>query len=1283
MLGDLLLAFYHFFTKKKPLFLVFFLSLVSVLALGIVQLKVTESIFSTLPKGESFNYFNKLIENKKITNQIVFSLDVDPDSDIEDVRELTETFRDTIKAVSQGAVTDIITERSTVQQDLYDYSYQHFPELIDSSYYRAIDDRISADSISSAIANSYKALLGPGGAFVKQFILNDPIYITTPYFKELNAANNSSGVVIEDGLVFTKDKKQVLITAVTNFDSGNSKQNTALYTALESFKQDWIKTYPKNQFSYFGTFAIAAQNAIQIKHDSSLTMVISVVLILIVLLVYYRKLLIPVYIILPAAFGALFSLGLIGYFKQEISGISLATGSVLFGIILDYSIHFFTHLRHTKSIEATIKDISAPLLTGSLTTIMAFTSLLFANSIVLQDFGLFAALSLSGAAFFTVLLLPIILNLLSFDYEKIPGELRLIRIPSLPQKYHIPALLIIVAITGVLFVSSGKIEFDSNLENLSVHNNDLKQKEQELTGMDPKTEKKIYVFAIDSSKAIAEENNYRVYQKLRQLKSEDQISSFVSTGSFLIPEQLKKERQDLWRTYWDSTNRKEKAFTLIDQSALQLGFNASAFTDFKDWISGISIPDQSGDSLLNTMGVASLVENDSSKTTIISTVVIKQENLDKVKAELRAIDGIELFDRSEVAGALLKLVKEDFNYILLVSASIVFITLLLIYGRIELTLLSFLPMAISWIWILGIAALLGIQFNFVNVVIATFIFGLGDDFSIFMTDGLLEKYKYNKDSLDSYKSAISLSAITTLIGTGVLFFAAHPAIHSISLISVLGISCIVVISFLFQPIFFSLFVQSRVDEKKAPLTLFHFLLTCLSGLFYITGYIFIYIILLLIIVYPISKKNKRLIINKIMATYGRLVIYSGPHVRKRITGLENLDINKPAIFICNHSSSLDNLMTIMIHPKLLLLVKSWVYNSPLFGLLIRHAGYIHSEEDNEKNLEEIQELINQGFSLLIFPEGTRSLDGKLKRFHKGAFFWAQELGLDIQPMILHGPADVFPKNDYFIKPGFLNIHVLPRIANSDSSWGTEFRERAKSISSYYKEEFRRFKSKKEDTAYLKNKLFQNYVYKGPILEWYFKVKWRMEEANYRYYDELIGDRKRILDIGCGYGFLSFYLHYRDENRIITGIDYDEEKASLAQNSFGKNENLNFISANIIDVAIEKQDVIFLNDILHYLSMENQLLVLNRCADALTPGGMMLIRDGITDLKERHLATQKTEKWSTRLLGFNKKDEELHFFSSDFVREFAQAHDLIYSMQEQSTKTSNVLFILKKNDSPNH
>ena len=77
--------------------------------------------------------------------------------------------------------------------------------------------------------------------------------------------------------------------------------------------------------------------------------------------------------------------------------------------------------------------------------------------------------------------------------------------------------------------------------------------------------------------------------------------------------------------------------------------------------------------------------------------------------------------------------SDNFNYFGWACGIIVFIFLWFSFGNIELAIMSFLPMAVSWIWILGIMGLTGIQFNIVNIILATFIFGQGDDYTIFMT----------------------------------------------------------------------------------------------------------------------------------------------------------------------------------------------------------------------------------------------------------------------------------------------------------------------------------------------------------------------------------------------------------------------------------------------------------------------------------------------------------------------------------------------------------------------
>ena len=652
MIGDLLVRLNRFLSSHKTAFFLGLIFLTGFLLIGISRLKITESIFATLPKGKSFEEFNRLVESKNIINQIVFAIDIPAETSTDDARALAEAFSDSLRRYTNGYIRNIQVERPDVQEDVYAYAFTHFPQLIDTSYYAHIRSRLDPDTIRTAVKSTYNQLLTPGGTFLKQFIINDPLGITGKYFRELNAVNNSGRIVLEDGIMFTSDRKQLLIMASTSFDSGDSEKNVELYNLTEAFRSKWNKQNRFNHFTYFGTFEISARNAIQVKTDSYFTSFIALAGILLLLIFYYRKLLIPVYIILPGLFGAIFALGITGYFRPEVSGISLATGAVVFGILLDYAFHFFTHLRHTRNIPLAIKEVSGPLLTGSFTTVMAFSALHFANSVVLQDFGLFSSLSLVGAALFTLTALPVILASFSFDHQKIPQKKKSFSFPKISAKSRSIVLGIIGLLTLVFLYYSQFTTFDSSLENLSIQNEDLKSREEALTGINPRTEKRIYVFASSQSAEAAQIANYNIYLRLKALKQSDRISSFVSSGLFLIPESLKRQRNSHWYTFWNF-KLKERTYNILDQAAARNGFNAYAFNDFKDWIAGQHQNSVSLDTLFQETGIDNLIDSGVSGTTYISTLIVPQNQLTNVKKELRTINGAVIFDRGELAGELL------------------------------------------------------------------------------------------------------------------------------------------------------------------------------------------------------------------------------------------------------------------------------------------------------------------------------------------------------------------------------------------------------------------------------------------------------------------------------------------------------------------------------------------------------------------------------------------------------------------------------------------------------
>src|SRR5690606_19918724 len=159
--------------------------------------------------------------------------------------------------------------------------------------------------------------------------------------------------------------------------------------------------------------------------------------------------------------------------------------------------------------------------------------------------------------------------------------------------------------------------------------------------------------------------------------------------------------------------------------------------------------------------------------------------------------------------------KNEFNRLIGYSLIAVFLILLLFYRSLELTLLTILPIGITWVITLGLLNLLDIEFNILNIIVSTFIFGLGLDYSIFITNAFLSEYSTGKRVLKTYRTSILLSVITTLLGIGALFFAVHPALRSISPVSIIGIISSMLVAFIIQGyIFQRLFLNRKLQGKK-------------------------------------------------------------------------------------------------------------------------------------------------------------------------------------------------------------------------------------------------------------------------------------------------------------------------------------------------------------------------------------------------------------------------------------------------------------------------------------
>ncbi|MBQ2068302.1 MAG: MMPL family transporter [Paludibacteraceae bacterium] len=186
-------------------------------------------------------------------------------------------------------------------------------------------------------------------------------------------------------------------------------------------------------------------------------------------------------------------------------------------------------------------------------------------------------------------------------------------------------------------------------------------------------------------------------------------------------------------------------------------------------------------------------------------VGFKPEAFEPFYTRLRQSASNEQIVNNQMVNILVSLLSAEFDYLGLVCSIIVFAFLWISFRRFGLALIAFIPMALSWVWILAIMQLFGLQFNIVNIILATFIFGQGDDYTIFIVEGLLYEYRTGKPILPQYRQSILLSALIMLVGIGILVFAVHPAMHSLGLIALIGMSIVLLMAVTVPPLLFRLY----------------------------------------------------------------------------------------------------------------------------------------------------------------------------------------------------------------------------------------------------------------------------------------------------------------------------------------------------------------------------------------------------------------------------------------------------------------------------------------------
>jgi len=207
------------------------------------------------------------------------------------------------------------------------------------------------------------------------------------------------------------------------------------------------------------------------------------------------------------------------------------------------------------------------------------------------------------------------------------------------------------------------------------------------------------------------------------------------------------------------------------------------------------------------------------------------------------------------------------------------------------------------------------------------------------------------------------------------------------------------------------------------------------GIFFITGFMAVMAILVSFAAAGGDTTHK---VGRIWAR----CILALSKIRVTVKGLSHLEPGQSYIYMPNHMSNFDiPVLQAYLPIQFRWLAKAELYKIPVFGYAMQRAGYISIDRSDResaiKSLKKAANIVRNGVSVVIFPEGTRSRNHKIQPFKKGGFFLAVDSGIPIIPIVIHGTEQIMPKKQLSIKPGNVTIEIKNPIISSDYNRNTK------------------------------------------------------------------------------------------------------------------------------------------------------------------------------------------------------------------------------------------------------
>ncbi len=782
-----------------PLLLVVGLAICCFAFFGLKRLRIDTDMSKSLPAHEQvISNALEIFQNHPIHDQVAIDIMIDKDApDI--LVACSASLQQTMLA--SGLFAEVgLGDVSALIPDLAHQVVEELPRLFSrEELENTIAPRLESDAIHKRLQELIQGMSGLEGIGQSSFIGADPLGFKDPVLAKLIHLAPSSNASMYKGNLLSQDKRHLLLTGrpiIAGSNTATARKLADLFTtAARELNEKYAPSGIKVTLTPAGAYRAALDNEEIIRHDVQLALGLSTAGIALLLFFSFPRPLISLLALVPPLAGTATALFVYSLFHSSISIMVLGFSGALISIMDDYSITYLLFLdrpQATRGEHAAREVQSIGGIIALLTTIGSFLVLSLSDFPVFIELGQFTALGLLFTYLFIYFICPKIFPVMPPAGDRHPP---LHKLSERLFKAGKPGAVAAVTLALVL-VFFAKPEFRMNLSDMNTVSKKTQAEDRLFTKTWGDIGQKVYLMTTAESMQALQQQNDRLLMQIEKDVQQGRIQSAFVPSMIFPGGERSQQNHDAWQNFWTSTRIEQVKRDLLREGSA-LGFTEEAFAAF---FAQLDLTRPLNSNPLSTRYNKLLGITEKTDGKVIQFITIAPgTNYDAPRFLADYGKSHKIFDGTYFSERLGEYLLATFTSSFLIIAAMVTLLLFLHFLNWQLTLITLVPLIFASICTLGTLKLIGHPLDIPGLMLSVVIIGVGGDYTIYMVCGCQWYGTIKHPSHVLVRSAVLLSAASTLIGFGVLCFAQHSTLRSVGITSLCGIGYTLLGTFVLLP----------------------------------------------------------------------------------------------------------------------------------------------------------------------------------------------------------------------------------------------------------------------------------------------------------------------------------------------------------------------------------------------------------------------------------------------------------------------------------------------------